>query len=117
MSAVFKLLARHSKVAKPILEPAMNNTTELNELRRKILELRTSYWMRKAMGYGKVYDAAKVEAKELVQKWKNFGEFTGRDVAVGAVWFVHIAGCFCIGEMWGRGSFIGYTPGRLPAHH
>jgi hypothetical protein len=117
MSAVLKLLARNSKVAKPILEPVLNNTTELNQLRKEIVQLRTGYWLRKAMGYSNVYNAAKGEARELVQKWKNPGEFTGRDVAVGAVWFVHIFGCFCIGEMWGRGSVIGYTPGQLPAHH
>ena len=78
--------------------------------------MRAEFWYRKVTTYPEVWSAAKVEARQLAAKLRNPGEFTYRQLAEGAVCGVQVFGCFCLGEMWGRKSVVGYPVGPDPSH-
>eukprot|EP00954_Amorphochlora_amoebiformis_P004496 350103-Amorphochlora_amoeboformis.AAC.2 len=58
----------------------------------------------------------KVFLQVVVGKILNPAEITYRELAVGTVCGIQIYGAFVVGEMWGRMSIVGYTPGKK-AHH
>jgi len=75
------------------------------------------FWTRKIIDAPGTWNAAKPEAKALIQSLKNPGAITYRQVAEGGVWALQLFGCFCIGEMYGRGSIIGYDVGGPNPYH
>uniref|UniRef100_A0A7S0LSD6 ATP synthase subunit n=1 Tax=Coccolithus braarudii TaxID=221442 RepID=A0A7S0LSD6_9EUKA len=118
MAAKMSSLAHKLSALVPVLRKPMQNVIAskrtLNELRRDIWHARTEYWYRKVSTYPEVVRAAKVEAKEVVQKLKNPGEISYKELAGAGIMGIQMFGCFCLGEAWGRGNLTAYPVG--PAH-
>eukprot|EP00475_Leptophrys_vorax_P014105 TRINITY_DN2048_c0_g1_i1.p1 TRINITY_DN2048_c0_g1~~TRINITY_DN2048_c0_g1_i1.p1 ORF type:complete len:123 (-),score=38.92 TRINITY_DN2048_c0_g1_i1:101-469(-) len=115
--AVFKIYGENSPTLGNFFKGVVNNTADLNALRHHLLTGRTAYFLRKIESSGGAIGKARVELTEFVHRVRTDpGGFTGRDLGVGAVWAVHIYGCFILGEMLGRGSVSGYKEGRLAPH-
>ena len=102
----------------PKLKPACNGvaspTKNLKDLRLELWNVRTEYWIRKAQNLPKLVPAAKGELANIAVRMKKPGEITYRELAHAGIWGVQIFGCFCIGEMWGRGAILGYPVERNP---
>jgi len=86
----------------------------LNKTRKEIWMSRGEFWMRKFIAYPKVVGKAKVEAKEVWKILKHPKELTYRNIAEGSIFGLQVVGAFCVGEMLGRGSVVGYNVGD---HH
>mmetsp|Transcript_19447 Transcript_19447/g.27284 ORF Transcript_19447/g.27284 Transcript_19447/m.27284 type:complete len:123 (-) Transcript_19447:59-427(-) len=85
--------------------------TSLNDVRTQIWKLRGEYWYRKISTYPQVMAAARGESKAFFDKVSNPGAWTYKDLATGMVCGTQVFGCFCVGEVLGRGSVFGYDVG------
>lgn len=84
----------------------------MDDLRAQLWQLRAEYWYRKFASAGSTWNAAKADAKQIgTQIIRNPGDFTYKQIGTGAVWGVQIAGCFALGEMYGRRNIRGYEVG------
>jgi hypothetical protein len=78
---------------------------------------RAEFWIRKAQNVSPAIKAAKGEACQLYSKrLADPSSWTYSTLASVGVVGVQLFGCFCIGEMLGRGSIIGYKQGA-EGHH
>lgn len=111
MSTFLKNLGKAVPTTSTVVKETLNPSKSLKSIQSDIRSLRAQFWMRKALNFGDTINAAKPEFKALVEKLKVPGEWTVRDLAVGGVWFIHLYGSFCIGEVIGRMHLIGYAPG------
>ena len=87
---------------------------------QELWQKRIEFWVRKCEQWPTTKAQAKVEFKETVELLKKPGQLTYKQLATGLIWGVQIFGCFCLGEMFGRGSILGYKVGEWPgnsAHH
>ncbi|GAB5370843.1 hypothetical protein AAMO2058_001528100 [Amorphochlora amoebiformis] len=115
MSFITQLAARFPAMASSaaaISKP----TKSLSVLGGEINALRFQYWYRYITTYGEVIGKATPQFRVVVGKILNPAEITYRELAVGTVCGIQIYGAFVVGEMWGRMSIVGYTPGKKTHH-
>jgi len=99
-------------------EGALNPTADLNAMREQVNLLRLQYWLRKGSTYGEVIAKAKAEARAIYQQLSmDPMGITYRNIGEAGIWAVQIFGVFCIGEMIGRKSVIGYNVGGPNPYH
>ncbi len=73
--------------------------------------------MRKTADIPKTVDQSKSDAKYVLQKLSAPRTIQYREVADGGVFFLQTFGCFCLGEMLGRKSVVGYNVGGPNPYH
>jgi len=78
---------------------------------------RYQFWAQKLIVLPDVFPRAISDIKAIgTQLWHPLG-ITYRQVSEAGVWAIQLYGCFCIGEMWGRRSVVGYGVGGPNPYH
>jgi len=82
--------------------------TPLIVLRRQIWLMRIEYWARKSKNFRHLYRAAKIEWAYIKTRLRQPFTWTGRDALHALFWLVQLFAGFCIGEVIGRETLLGY---------
>jgi len=102
------------------VEQAIANPSKRSyeQLRGDLWKARAEYWIRRTQNIPVAFRAAKGEAQTLYgKKLSQPSSWTYGNLASAAVVGVQLFGCFCVGEIIGRGSIIGYKQGSDEHHH
>eukprot|EP00467_Chlorarachnion_reptans_P003467 CAMPEP_0114525702 /NCGR_PEP_ID=MMETSP0109-20121206/22584_1 /TAXON_ID=29199 /ORGANISM="Chlorarachnion reptans, Strain CCCM449" /LENGTH=116 /DNA_ID=CAMNT_0001707339 /DNA_START=13 /DNA_END=363 /DNA_ORIENTATION=- len=116
MAFIAQLAARFPGLA-PTANAVLKPTKPLETLGNEIMAQRLQYWYRYLTTYGETWAAAKPQFTVVKDKLMAPQKINMKELAVGTVCGVQIFGSFCIGEMLGRKSVVGYSQGRKEHHH
>jgi len=117
-----RLLTASSKVVPELKQfesvvSAPKSMGELSAMRSQIWKLRTEYWWRRIAHFNQTSAQAKVEFEAFLKRLGQPGEWTLGEIGGAGIFSLQVYGCFCLGEMWGRGNVFGYDVGTKDAHH